>query len=60
MNNNGLPNEFTACETYRGVVIAISGGWYSAFRDGKKMGFGAQTRAALRKKLDEAFPLEAF
>jgi hypothetical protein len=57
MANNNLPNDFTGCETYRGITIAVRGGWYHAFREGKRLGYSASDRASLRRELDGAFPL---
>lgn len=55
--NNGLPNDFTACETYRGCIIAVRGDYYRAFKNGYRTGYVAKTRADLRRILDETFPL---
>ena len=58
MYNNGLPNEFTACERYRGRVIATRDGWFHSFKDGKREGFAALSREGVRRQLDRHFPLD--
>lgn len=60
-----LPNEFTACETYRGFVetyrgfvIATRCGSYVAFRDGERfvdpngVGYRRDSREQIRRSID--------
>lgn len=58
-----VPNEFTACETYRGYVIAVRHGSYKGLLNGEPViGAGpSATRAACRKDVDYCIrQLEAF
>lgn len=29
--NNGIPEDYTPCEEYRGFVIGVKNGWYEIF-----------------------------
>lgn len=49
-----IPNEFTACEAYRGRVIATRGGFYYVFTtDGYRKLRDFDSRAAARRVIDE-------
>lgn len=51
-----MPNEYTPCEEYRGYVIAVSHGVYSAFKDNKRIAIGGtDTREQLRRKIDRLY-----
>ena len=53
-----VPNEFTACEEYRGFIIATRAGNYVAFRDGARWTdpagtpYRRDTRAQMRHSID--------
>lgn len=48
-----LPNEYTACEEYRGLTIAIRHNWYSVFTPtGARWPEVYQSRAGARRSVD--------
>lgn len=48
-----LPSDYTSCEAYRGLTIAIRYNWYSVFTDtGARWPETYQTREATRRSID--------
>lgn len=48
-----IPNEYTACEKYRGHVIALRHNWYSVFTDtGARWPETYQSREGARRSID--------
>ena len=53
-----LPNDYTGCEEYRGLVIALKNNWYSVFTaTGSRWPEVYQTRETARRSID--FDLDA-
>ena len=54
MTNNGLPNDYTPCEEYRGYVIGHRHGLYHIFtpKSRTRVFAGYVDRAAARRKID--------
>lgn len=50
-----IPRDYTACEVYAGITIAIKDSWYKGFNAAGEplIGIGPEkTRAAVRKSID--------
>lgn len=53
MAEDSIPSDYTGCELYRGLTIAIKNGWYSVFTSaGARWPEVYQTRTAARQSID--------